>query len=120
MEEVKKKKANPVLIFIIIMFIVFISLYFAGITNLYQYGQYNKMTITKEAMEKFESDVDSGKNIKIEDYLDTTTKDYTTPISKLGNKTSKMVETFMTKGIKETFRVISVLFTGNIKEPHLH
>ena len=105
-----KKKFNPFVIIVLLFFIIFISLYFTQLTDLYEYGQYNKMTITKEAMERFESDIANGKDIEVEDYLDTV-KDYTNNASKLGNKTSKFLESVMTDGIKKTFEIISALFT---------
>ena len=68
------------------------------------------MSITKEAMERFEHDVEEGKDITISDYLDTV-KDYSNKVSNLGYKTSNIVEEFMSKGIKNTFKVLASLFT---------
>lgn len=105
-----KKKKNIFSIIMILFFIIFMALYFTGVTDIYQYRAHNKMSITKEAMERFESDIDSGKDISIEDYI-TPVKDYTNGVSKLGNKTSNMVEEFMSKGIKKTFKLLASLFT---------
>lgn len=107
-ENNKKIKALPLII--IVFFIIFISLYFTQLTDLYEYGQYNKMSMTKEAMEKFEKDISEGKNIEIENYLDTV-KDYSNSLSKLGNKTSSFFENIMGDGIKRTFKVIGSLFS---------
>lgn len=108
METKKKKNLFPVIM--TLFFIVFVALYFMGITDIYKYREHNKMSITKEAMERFESDIESGKDITIEDYLDTV-KDYSNGVSKLGYKASNMVEEFMNKGIKRTFKVLASLFT---------
>lgn len=105
-----KKHPNYFKIIIIFFFIMFIALYFTQITDLYQYNQYNKMTITKEAMERFEKDVESGKDITISDYLDTV-KDYSNGVSNLGYKTSNFLSEFMSEGIRKTFKVIASLFT---------
>ena len=105
-----KKHSNYFKIIIIFFFIMFIALYFTQITDLYQYNQYNKMTITKEAMERFERDVESGKDITINDYLDTV-KDYSNAVSNLGYKTSSFLSEFMNEGIRKTFKVIASLFT---------
>ena len=105
-----KKERNYFKFVILLFFIMFIALYFTSITDLYQYKQYNKMTITKEAMKRFESDVESGKDITISDYLGTV-KDYSNGISDLGYKTSDVVSKFMSSGIKRVFKVISTLFT---------
>ncbi len=111
MNEPVKKKLNVQLLILIIFFIIFIALYFTQLTDLYEYSQYNKMSITKEAMEKFENDIASGKNVVIEDYIDIKEKNYTNNLSKLGNKTSNFFENFMTKGIKRTFKIIGAFFS---------
>lgn len=108
MENKKKKNLFPVIM--TLFFIIFIALYFVEITDIYKYKEHNKMSITKEAMERFENDIENGKDISIEDYLDTV-KDYSNGVSKLGYKTSNMVEEFMSKGIKKTFKLLASLFT---------
>jgi ABC-type dipeptide/oligopeptide/nickel transport system permease component len=107
--EIKKDK-NIFSIVIIIFFVFFMALYFTQITDIYQYRAHNKMSITKEAMERFEKDIENGKDITIDDYLDTV-KDYSNGVSKLGYKTSNIVEEFMSKGIKKTFKLLASLFT---------
>lgn len=107
--EIKKKK-NLGVIILILLFIMFMSLYFTQVTDLYEYGQYNKMIMTKEAMERFEEDIASGKDIEIGEYL-SVYEDYTNGVSDLGNKTSLFIEKIMGSGIKKAFKIISVLFT---------
>jgi len=106
-----KKKINIPVIIVIVFFIIFVSLYFIQFTDLYEYEQYNKMIMTKEAMDRFEQDVSEGKNIEIENYLENTVKDYSNNASKLGNKASNFIERLMTDGIKRTFKVLGSLFT---------
>lgn len=106
--ETKKKNIFPIAM--ILFFIIFMALYFTEVTNIYQYRAHNKMLITKKAMERFESDIENGKDISIEDYV-TPIKDYTNSVSKLGNKTSNIVEQFMSKGIKKSFKLLASLFT---------
>ena len=105
-----RKKPNYFKIIMIFFFLMYVALYFTQVTDLYQYNQYNKMTITKEAMKRFEKDVESGKDITISDYLDTV-KDYSNGVSNLGYKTSNFLTEFMSEGIKKTFKVIASLFT---------
>ena len=105
-----KKQPNYFKIIILFFFIMFVALYFTSVTDLYQYNQYNKMVITKEAMERFESDVENGKDITIGDYLDTV-KDYSNGVSNLGYKTSNFISEFMSDGIRKTFKVLASLFT---------
>lgn len=105
-----KKHPNYFKIIIIFFFVMFIALYFTSVTDLYQYNEYNKMTITKEAMKRFENDVESGKDITISDYLDTV-KDYSNGVSNLGYKTSDFISEFMNEGIRKTFKVLASFFT---------
>lgn len=110
MVENKKKKNYIFTIIITLLFITFISLYFSQINGYYEYTQYNKKTITEDAMKQFEKDVAEGKDIQIEDYLKDVYKDYSNGMSSLGLKTSATIENFMTKGIKRIFKIFSALF----------
>ncbi len=110
MEETKKKKNHLFIIIMTLLFITFISLYFSQINGYYEYTQYNKKTITEESMKQFESDIEAGKDINIENYLKDSYKDYSNNMSNLGNKTSSTIEGFMTTGIKRIFKVFAALF----------
>lgn len=105
-----KKKHNIGFILFISLFLVFISTYFLAATDIYKYKEYNKMSITKESMKKFEKDIEEGKDISINDYLEIK-KDYSNGMSNLGYKASNIVENFMSKGIKRTFKILASLFT---------
>ncbi len=105
-----KKKTNYLFIFTIILFLIFISLYLSQINGYYEYKNYSKMTLTKEAMEQFENDVDEGKNVIFTDYLDNTYVDYSNNMSNLGNKTSEIIEYIFKKGLKKSYKIISALF----------
>lgn len=108
--EPKKKKRHILFIVILFLFITFMSLYFSQINGYYDYTQYNKKTITEESMEQFETDVAEGKEIRIENYLNDTYKDYSNNLSNFGLKTGKVLENFMTSGIKRAFKIFSALF----------
>lgn len=107
-----KKKKNPVLIVVVILFGVYLALYYLAESGYYDYKEYNKMMMTEEAMKQFESDVAAGKDITLNDYLQTNYKDYSNNVSKLGLKTSEALESFVTKGIGNFFKVVSKLVTG--------
>lgn len=111
MEE-KKKKINYFKIIMILLFVVFIGLYIFQKNGYYEYMQYNKMMITKESMEKFESDVAEGKDVTISNYIDNTYKDYSNNVSNLGLKTSSFIESLMTDGLGKTFEVLKTLFAN--------
>lgn len=77
----------------------------------YDHLQYNKKVLTEEAMKKFESDVSSGKDVTVEDYLVDTYKDYSNGISKLGLKISTDSSKIVSYAVKKTFGVLNKLFT---------
>lgn len=106
----KKKKRNPFILIISIIFMCYISLYYLSINGYYEYKEYNKMSLTKESMEKFEQDIKDGKDISINDYI-TDYKDYTNSVSNLGYKTGEYLEKFMNKGLGGVFKVLSKLVT---------
>ena len=107
-----KKKRNPLLIVVVVLFGIYASLYYLAESGYYDYKEYNKMIFTQEAMKRFEEDVALGKDITLNDYLDTNYKDYSNNVSELGLKTSETLEKFVTKGIGGFFKMISRLVTG--------
>lgn len=108
MEEVKS--SNKLLKILLFMFVGFLILTISKETGLYEYQVHNKTILTKEAMLKFENDVEKGKDVSINDYLESEYKDYSNIVSKTGSNLNKFVELFMNKGIKKTLKVMSHLF----------
>lgn len=78
----------------IMMFVCFLALYIIGLTGYFDYKQYEKMILTKENMEKFESDVNEGKQVDIKDYMKDETYDYNNNISKIGMDLSDNIEKY--------------------------
>lgn len=107
----KKKKRNPVLTILIILFGVYLAFYYAFLNGYYEYKEYNKMIITEEAMKKFENDIKEGKDISINKYITTDYKDYSNNISNLGLKTGEFLENAVNKGLGGFFKVVGKLFT---------
>ena len=99
-----KKKIFKVVF--IILFVAFIISYAIEKTGYYEYNLQNKMIMTTEAMEKFEKDVSEGKDVRREDYLVSTEKDYTSTLTKGTNKVSIKVNSILKKGIEGVFKVI--------------
>lgn len=108
MEEVKS--SNKLLKLLLFMFVGFLILTISKETGLYEYQVHNKTILTKEAMLKFENDVEKGKDVSINDYLESEYKDYSNIVSKTGSNLNKIIELFMNKGIKKTLKVMSHLF----------
>ncbi|MEG2457507.1 MAG: hypothetical protein RSB41_01275 [Bacilli bacterium] len=109
----EKEKKLPRVLFIgfILLFVSFLVLYISQLNGFYEYKERSKMEITHESMKRFEKDISEGKNIEVENYLSNTYKDYSTPFSKVGNKTSELLESFMSGGLKKTFKLLGALFT---------
>ena len=105
------KKKNPVIIILIILFGIYMAIYYAMASGYYEYKEYNKMILTEEAMKRFEEDVSNGKDISIEEYITKTNKDYSNKVSDLGLKAGESLETFVTKGLGNFFKVIIKLVT---------
>lgn len=93
-------------IIICLIVILFFSLYFSKYSNFYYYE--NKRVLTDEAMERFESDLKEGKTIKLENYIPKE-KDYNNKASRLGLKTSNIIDKCFTKSLKLFARYLSKL-----------
>ncbi len=108
MEE--EKASHKFIKVLTILFISFLIMNISKEKGLYEIKTYNKTILTKESMLKFESDVNKGLNVSINDYLDNEYKDYSNIVTKTGSSLNRIVETFMNSGIKKTLKVISHLF----------
>ena len=79
---------NIIKILSIGIIILFLTLYFGKYSSIYYE---NKKVLTDEAIERFEKDLKEGKEIIPENYI-IKEKNYNNKISKLGIKTSKLIE----------------------------
>ena len=94
-----KKKIFKIIFFSLISYII-------EKTGYYEYNLQNKMVMTNEAMKQFEQDIKEGKDVRREDYLVNTEKDYTSTLTKGTNKVSIKVNSILKKGIEGVFKVI--------------
>lgn len=100
----KNKKINKIFKMIFILcFISYLTFYIAGQTGYYEYNARKKMTFTKEQIEKFEQDVEEGKNIDIKEYLKNTDKNYQNNISKTTLSISENISKITKKGVNIIF-----------------
>ena len=81
---------------IIIITIFFLSLYFSNYNNEYYE---TKTYLTEEAIRNYEKDLKEGKNITSNNYVPKE-KDYNNNFSKLGLKSSNLIEKIITKALK--------------------
>ena len=91
----------------IIIISSFIFLIIASKSGYYEYELSNKTNLTNEAIKKFEEDVEKGKSIDINDYLDNKSKDYNNKISNMGNKISNSIEGVLSKGFSYIFKYLN-------------
>ncbi|MGM9882177.1 MAG: hypothetical protein ACI31S_04975 [Bacilli bacterium] len=90
----------------ILLFIAFVIGYVIEETGYYEYNLQNKMIMTSEAMTRFENDLKEGKDVREEDYVVSTEKDYTSALTKSTNKISTKVNSVLKKGIEGVFKII--------------
>ena len=107
----KKKKKNPAIIILIGLFIVYLALFITQSTGYYELKRHNEMLLTKESMKQFEEDVKNGKDVSLSDYTFVQNRDYSSKVGDIGNKTSSIIESVMTRGIKTSFGVLGRLLS---------
>lgn len=88
------------------VFICFLVLYIVGMTGYFDYKQHEKMVITKENMEKFESDVKEGKDIDMTDYMLEEEYDYNNSVSRMGMDLSNSIEKYTKMILGGVFKAI--------------
>ncbi len=93
-----------------ILFAIFITLYISQATGYYEFEQYKKTELTKEKIEQFEKDVKEGKDIKIENYMETVKTDYNNKATKIGIKMSNTIKKWVKGGIEGTMSFFTLLF----------
>lgn len=92
-----------------LFFFAFIISYIIEKTGYYEYHLQDKTIMTNEAMAKFEKDLAEGKDVREEDYLVSSEKDYTSSLTKGTNKISIQVNKVLKKGIEGVFSLIGRL-----------
>ncbi len=106
----KHKKLNKIFRYaIFISFVTFFALYLSQSTGYFEYRNSKKVALTNSQIEKFEKDVKAGKNIDIEDYIDTNNQNYQNTVSKTGLTISNAAEKVIQKLINGSFKVLSDL-----------
>lgn len=111
--EDKKKFASKIIWKIFIaLFVAFLALYLSEATGYYEYEQHQKVVLTNEKIKQFEKDVADGKNIDIENYLETRKNNYQTKISKAGLNISKELGNMIQNGLEATFNFLNQIMEG--------
>lgn len=109
MSSKEKVFNNIIKIIFIILFLVFLTIYFSQSAGYYDFELHKKSILTKEKMEQFEKDIADGKDVKLENYLVDTRKDYSNKTSDFGYFLSKNIGKYIKDGIENTFKMINNL-----------
>lgn len=106
MEE--KKKNNIFLKVILILFLIYFSLYLMD--NLGYYNLSAKKTIlTEEKIKEFELDIKNGKSIDLTNYVESD-ENYNNFYSNIGYNLSKGIDKVLNEGLYKVGKIIKKLF----------
>lgn len=105
-----KKKSNIFNKIFFILLIMFLCLYSISVMGYKNKRQENKTLYTEEMIRKFEKDVDNGKEIDINDYLNYEEVDYSNKSSELGEKFSNTVDFVSEKSLEWMSNLFTYLF----------
>ncbi len=105
-----KKKSNIFNKIFFILLIMFLCLYSISVMGYKDKRQENKTLYTEEMIRKFEKDVDNGKEIDINDYLNYEEVDYSNKSSELGEKFSNTVDFVSEKSLEWMSNLFTYLF----------
>ncbi len=107
----KKKKPNKGLVILGLLFAMYLLVLYSKSNGYYEYKEYKKSQITNEAMKRFEEDIKNGKDLNINNYIDTSTKDYSNGISKISAKIGEESKKVVISFFKKIGKVLGKLFT---------
>jgi len=94
-----------------IFIILFFALYLSQYTGYYDYSSSRRNILTDSAIERFEEDLRLGKTIDSSNYL-VKEKNYNNRLSRLGMKTSYVIERIFEKGIRVVFSELNDLVSS--------
>lgn len=105
------KKEKTLQTTLIILFIMFITIYISQAAGYYDYKLHKRTALTEEQIQKFESDIKNNKKIDIEEYASYGIIDYSNNFSNLSNNFSNTTSKCFRKGIEGVINIIKTLFT---------
>ena len=88
---------------LLLLFIIFVTLYFASYTGYYDYENKKQAALTEEQIKKFENDVKNGVNLDLESYIVKPSNGYQNILSKVGSKLSKTISKCVYNSVEKTF-----------------
>lgn len=106
-----KKKVDWVKYILITLFVVYLGLYTLNETGYYSGSNRRKVEFTERQILEFEKDIEEGKPVDINDYLEGQIKDYSNTTSRIGYAISSNVEAFLSKGLKDFIQGVAKFFS---------
>ena len=103
--KLSKKKKVFLNYLIIFLFVVYMFLFVASKNGYITNEKRNNLYFTNEQIQKFEKDIEEGKDIDVESYIKEK-KDYTNSFSKLGYNVSNGVVYIVNNSLREIFSFV--------------
>ena len=110
MEEKKKPRYHIFFRVVFAFFVLFLCLYSISVNGFVEVSNKNKTLYTEEQIKKFEEDVNNGRFVNINQYLEDSEVDYSNDVSKLGENLSVLIEDGSREVIKWLEKFFSFLF----------
>lgn|SRR5574344_276101 len=101
-----KKKINYFSYIMVVLFFIYLILFIASNNGYYEYKNNAKKILTEEKIKQFESDLKTGKNVLLENYLEEENILKSTK-KKFSLKISEAICEYTRKTITKTFEVLS-------------
>lgn len=106
----RKKKRNPILKILGLLFVVFMALYIANMSGYYESKIRDRVIITEDGIKKFEEKIKNGEEIDITSFLNTDREDYSSSLSNLGENVTNSIESVVVNGMDIVTDIINSLF----------
>ena len=106
----KKKKNNPILKIIGVLFIIFLALFIANMSGYYEGKIRDRVIITEDGIKEFEEKVQNGEEVDITSFLNSERIDYSSKMSNLGDGVTESIENFVSSGADFVFDILKSLF----------
>ncbi len=100
-------------ILLILICFSFVVSYIIYQTGYYEYKLQNRAVLTKEQMEQFETDVNEGKDVTLNDYLIDNHVDYSNKLTNITVKVNNKVNKYIKKSIEEVFKLLNKFVQDN-------
>ena len=100
-------------ILLLLIRFIFIVTYVIYETGYYEYKLQNRMVLTSEQMKQFEIDVNSGKDVTLNDYLVDEQIDYSNKLTNITVKVNNKVGKYLKKSIEGVFKLLNGFVSSN-------